>query len=387
MDRDVVAALSDLGLSPAEAELYVALLRHAAQEPASAYRLAKLVGRDPANTTKTLAMLERRGAVRVASEKPRLFAPIAAADFTEALVLRLQNRRRDAVRLLETVGRADNDLAVHPLRDRDEAVERARLLINDAQSVVLLDAERSFVAALAADLQRGAQRGGVGVLVLCDAPLDLPQVRSWVDPTAADVRRVAPGPWLNLVVDGAAELQVVGHPTEASVLLSGSWHRGPVASFLAHRALGVLLVQAALHGRLVAGVDAVAAARQIVELQALLANRVDWRARWRDLGLAPWQGAAELPATAAAPATAPAPAPTPAPAPGPTLKAWTPPTIPATGAAAFVATAAQPEPPAPTGSPAPRRARKTKAPQAPTPPEPVAEESPLQFLHRGKKAD
>lgn len=374
MDRDVVAALGDLGLSPAEAELYVALLRHAAQEPASAYKLAKLVGRDPANTTKTLAMLERRGAVRVASEKPRLFAPIAAADFTEALVLRLQNRRRDAVRLLETVGRAGADQAMHPLRDRDEALERARLLIGEARSVVLLDAERSFVAALAADLQGAAARAGVGVLALSDAPADLPGVRSWVDPAAAGVRRVAPGPWLNLVVDGAAELQAAGRPAGDGRLLWGTWHRIPVASFLAHRALAVLLVQAALHGRLAAGVDGAAAARQIVELQALITDRVDWRARWQESGLPPAGDVPEAPAPVAAPGPlpwAPPAAPASGPAPGP-------------GPAAFVATASRPEPPTPATAPAPRRARRAKPEPAPKPPVTAEDDGPLQFLHRRK---
>lgn len=359
MDREIVAALTDLGLSAGEAELYVALLRQAAAEPVSAYKLAKVVGRDPANTTKTLAALERRGAVRVASEKPRLYTPVAAADFTEELVLRLQTRRREAVQMLERIGRAESDRTTHPLRDRDEAIERARLMIAEAQSVVLVDADVTFIDALAGDLQHGVSARGVAVLVLADAPVALTGVRSWVDPGAEELRRAAPGPWLHLVADGAGELQVVAHPAEPAQLLTGHWHRSPVASFLAHRALGVLMVQAALHHRLAAGVDSAAASRQIVELQSLLTHRIGWRARWNQLGLP------AMPLTPAAPL---APATTPPPGPMP--------------AAALLATAARPEP----TPPAPRQTtpRPTAKP-APLPAKVVDKDGPLQFVHRRKK--
>lgn len=367
MDREIVAALTDLGLSPGEAELYVALLRQAATEPVSAYKLAKDVGRDPANTTKTLAALERRGAVRVAAEKPRLYTPVAAADFTEELVLRLQSRRREAVQMLERIGRAESDRTPHPLRDRDDALARARAMIADAQSVVLIDADVTFVAALADDLLGCTGARGVAVLVLTDAPVTLAGVRSWVDPGAEELRRAAPGPWLHLVADGAGELQVVAHPGEPTQLLTGHWHRSPVASFLAHRALGVLMVQAALHHRLAAGIDSAAASRQIVELQSLLTHRIAWRARWNQLGLPPMAATAApvLPAAPARPA-APVAAPTPAPA-------------------AVLATVARPEPTPPTPrKPAPRPpARQTKPAPAPAPV--VPDDGPLQFLHRRKK--
>ncbi len=359
MDREIVAALTELGLSPTEAELYVALLRQAGAEPASAYKLAKVVGRDPANTTKTLAALERRGAVRVASEKPRLYAPVAAADFTEELVLRLQNRRREAVQMLERIGRAESDRSTHPLRDRDEAIERARLMIAEAQSVVLVDADLTFVQALAGDLQGGAATRGVAVLVLSDEPLGLAGVRSWIDPSAEELRRAAPGPWLHLVADGASELQAVAHPAEPSPLLTGHWHRSPVASFLAHRALGVLMIQAALHHRLAAGVDSAAASRQIVELQSLLTHRIGWRARWNQLGLPPMAAGAPTAPPAARPTSSAVP---PAPA-------------------AALATPARPEPTPPT----PRRVSRPPVKPTPPPAKVVEDDGPLQFVHRRKK--
>jgi sugar-specific transcriptional regulator TrmB len=353
VDHEIVAALTELGLNPTEAELYVALLRQAATEPVSAYKLAKVVGRDPANTTKTLAALERRGAVRVTAEKPRLYAPVAAADFTEALVLRLQSRRREAVQMLEKIGHAESDRTAHPLRDRGEAIERARMLIGEAQSVILVDADTTFVTTLAGDLQVSAHARGVAVLVLTERPLALPGVQSWVDPGAEELRRAAPGPWLHLVADGAAELRAVVHPGDPARLLTGHWHRNLVDSFLAHRTLGVLMAQAALHVRLAAGVDSAAASRQIVELQSLLTQRIGWRARWTQLGL---------------PAIAPT---TPAPVAAP------PPATAAT-AAAVLATPARPEP----TPPPPRRA--TRAP-APAPAKVVEDAGPLQFLHRRKK--
>ena len=56
MDRELASALKDLGLTATEAAIYVALLEHCADGPISAYKLAQIMGRDPANLTKALAI-------------------------------------------------------------------------------------------------------------------------------------------------------------------------------------------------------------------------------------------------------------------------------------------------------------------------------------------
>src|SRR5215213_5890268 len=95
-------ALAGFGFTDLEARLYCALLREA---PASGYRLAKLVGKAPANTYQALDSLARKGAVMVDEGASRTFRPVPSDELLALLRLGFEARSKDAATALAGVER------------------------------------------------------------------------------------------------------------------------------------------------------------------------------------------------------------------------------------------------------------------------------------------
>ena len=305
MERELAGALCDLGLTAAEAEIYVALLECAATGPVSAYKLAQTMGRDPANLTKTLNAMCRREAVRATGERPRLYAPVAPAEFTGRLIATLQERQQQALELLQSIGQPPPDQELHPLDSRRKALLVARQLLAAARRAVLVDGAVVLLSALKAALSHAAEVQGAMVLARCPQPITLPGVRVKLAGGLESWSQAAPGPWLRLAVDGESCLEMLAHPTEKDKLLYGHWSCRPAQAFLAHRSLASELILADLHEMLQSGVAGALACRQAGDLAALLVHQIAWRQRWREAGLPLF--APEAAAAAEAPAEQPSP--------------------------------------------------------------------------------
>lgn len=285
MDRNLSTALGELGLSATEAEIYVALLEQAQDGPVSAYRLAQAMGRDPANMTKTLGAMVKRGAVRASGRRPKLYAPVAPVDFTSALIERLQARQREAVKLLEQIGRTPADEGLHPLESRHQVLDVARRLLGEAEHVVLVDAAAEFLQELAADLAGLVEGQGVTVLARSDAPVALDGVRLRVVAGPGTLAADTPGPWLRLTVDGRGCLEAIVHPGGEPDVLFGHWSRNPSQAFLAHRNLGAEFILDDVLELVGARAGHELIVRQADDQAALIQRHVAWRRRWRDAGL------------------------------------------------------------------------------------------------------
>lgn len=363
MDRELGAALEDLGLSATEAEIYVALLEHCQEGPVSAYRLAQAMGRDPANMTKTLGAMSKHGAVRVTGKRPRLYAPVAPVDFTGALVERLQARQREAVAMLEKIGQPPADEGLHPLESRQQALTIARRLLGEAERVVLLDAAAELLAELADDLGEVAAGEGVTVLARSDGADAPPGVRLRTEAGPGSLSADAPGPWLRLTVDGRGCLEAVAHPGDAADLLYGHWSRNPSEAFLAHRNLAAEFVLGDVLDLVGEGAGGKLVARHAADQAALIQRHVAWRRRWREAGLPAYRPPEPAAADGAAGADA---------AGGPAAAAE----AAAAHEAAEAATPAEPAAPAEAAASAASHEAARSAPQASPPSAEVPEEAP-----------
>ena len=279
MDHDLAAALKDLGFSPTEAEIYVALLAQSQNGPVSAYKVAQDMGRDPANMTKTLGAMAKRGALRASGGKPRLYAPVSPADLTGERVARLQQ----AGKLLEEIGSPPDDDSLHSLESTEAALALARRLLGEARRIVLVDAAPELLGDLADDLSRLANVEGASVLVRSTAAVSIPGVRVWLDP---DVETLAPGPWLRLAIDGHRYLEIVVHPERRDELLHGHWSRNPSQTFLGHRNIGAELILADVLEMMRGGASSELVQRRAEDQTALILRQISWRQRWREAGLA-----------------------------------------------------------------------------------------------------
>lgn len=224
----LVQALRDLGLTPTEAEVYVATLEAAAEGPVSGYRVAQGLGRDPANLAKVMAALVRQGAVRVVQEKPRLYLPVAPDAFTEGVVRRFAERRSEALDLLRSFAPADPGGAPLLLPAFADAVAAAAAAVAGATRSVLLFASADVVDALAEPLAAAAARRGCRVNVLGPSPA----VPHGCELTLVAAPEDDVPSWLQLVCDRTRWLVARsggggpagcggGQPTVAAVLADG----------------------------------------------------------------------------------------------------------------------------------------------------------------------
>jgi sugar-specific transcriptional regulator TrmB len=283
MDRELAEALALLGLSAAEAEIYVALLQHGTTGPVSAYKLAQTMGRDPANTTKVLSAMSKRGAVRVSGRRPCLYAAVSPEDFTGRLVANVRAKQQLAVQLLREIGEPTRDEHVHPLTSRAEVMDTVHRLLGEAERVVLLDAAGELVNELAADLTAAATGRDATVLVKSTATMDIPRVQIRCDQQELAPAR-APGPWLRLAIDATSCLEALLHPAGGDDVLFGQWSRCPTHVFLVHRNLATEMALADLLELLHGGTGGDLARRRTSERAAVVGRLATWRERWREAG-------------------------------------------------------------------------------------------------------
>ena len=307
---DAIAALAALGLTRCEAEIYTGLLQLVHDGPVSGYGVAKALGRDAANTTKTLAALARRGAVQIAQAKPCLYLPTPPEQLTAELARRVYDRRDEAVRLLAELGPRAVAGGLYTLRDRDQVWHRCRQLVAAGRDLVLIEGSPECLAALQPELAAAGRRR-VALLVHAARPCVIADARIFVDPAGEARLAAAPGPWLHLVVDGSARVDAFLHPHREQEVLQATWSDDPYLSYAAHRAIGDAIVHCAVAALKESGIDPIVISARTRELSDLIAQLVDWPLRWRQLGVpryAPPVTAAAAPAVEARPETAYAPA-------------------------------------------------------------------------------
>ena len=194
---ELIQVLRDLGLTPTEAEVYVATLEAAADGPVSGYRVAQGVGRDPANLAKVMASLVRQGAVRVVQDKPRLYLPMAPDDFSAGIVKRLSERRGQALDLMRAFAPPDPGGAPLLLATFADAIAAATGLAAGASSSVLLYAPVAVVSVLAEPLAMACARPGCRVGLLCPEPVGLVGCESTLVAGPGDGSTA----WIQLVCD------------------------------------------------------------------------------------------------------------------------------------------------------------------------------------------
>lgn len=203
MDRsaEILQVLLDLGLTRLTAEVYLAVLTAGGSGPLSAYAVARTMGRDPANLTKTLASLEKLGAVRAVQEKPRLYLAVPPREFSDRLVEEVQERRERAVALLESLVPEPQPRLVLGLRSPADLRERAERMLAEAATELVLLAGAGALASLAAGVAAAAARPGLSVVLVTAEPAGLAGVDERLLPAALAAQGLPGAAGLQLVCD------------------------------------------------------------------------------------------------------------------------------------------------------------------------------------------
>jgi sugar-specific transcriptional regulator TrmB len=197
MKERVRPLLSNVGFSPLETDVYVALLK----EPgASGYRVAQVVGKSVGSIYKALDSLRVKGAV-VANDstRPTTYVALSIHEYMNARRRDLEVLETKIEQELEEVVAAQAQGGVYELNSVGQVYERCRDLLRSAQAVALLNIDARPLEELRAELIAAADRG-VKVLVKTRAPVRIPGC-GILAPGETQAGRVWTGDELGVAVD------------------------------------------------------------------------------------------------------------------------------------------------------------------------------------------
>nr|MEE4266707.1 helix-turn-helix domain-containing protein [Candidatus Krumholzibacteria bacterium] len=223
-----------LGMTSTEAGTYLATLQEAAQGPVSAYKVAQALGKDPANLGKTLTALERQGAVRSVQDKPRLYLPVPVAEFTETVLSRLKEVGDDLVTQLRDYELDPPSGMTLSLRNNQQALDQAALLLKSCQSELLIYASRDVMDYLARDFGDLASVSNCRVRFLGAEKSGVALAENTLVPMNTGDFDTPDLPWLHMIADRKRWLVAQFNRPEGAEFPCGWWGDDPaMASILA----------------------------------------------------------------------------------------------------------------------------------------------------------
>jgi len=256
---DAIQALSELGFTGAEAEVYAFLLQ---ESPATGYRVAQALRKPAANVYKAIESLQAKGAVLVDDGASRHIRPVAPDQLLRQLARAFDDRRVIAAGALAQIRADPEDDRVYQLTSREQVVEKARSLVMSAQQVVLVDAFPGTLEEIRADLEAAIARD-VAVAVHAYAPVDLPGAAVAFGTRGAATMARWPGDWLNVLADGREVLWALLERGRRGVL-QAIWTQSPYLAWVPYSGIHAEIVLTAVTSALESGADA-AAIRTLVQ--------------------------------------------------------------------------------------------------------------------------
>lgn len=246
-----LSILTNLGLTPLEAEVYLFLTSEPA---ATGYRIAQAIGKPAGNVYKALEGLEAAHAILTADQDG---TQIARAVPIEELVSRLRKRFEanctKAVRVCAVEREEEPDHAVYRLTDRDQAIERALAMIACATEFVIVNATPSLIPDIATAMTDAA-RSGAAVAIKAFEPVKVEGVDVILDPRGSSALLNAPGEWLQVTTDGKDVLCALTD-RNTGTLLEGFWTRNPLLAWTFYSGMSSDVLLAGVRGDFTANID------------------------------------------------------------------------------------------------------------------------------------
>jgi len=228
-------ALAGLGFTDTEARVYCELVRAG---PATGYRLAKAIGKAPANTYQALEALAQKGAVLTEDAEAKTWRAAPPAELVSALDAAHARKSAAALDALSRLPTAASDARLYALRTPAQVFARARAMIAAAGEAILFDLSPEPFEALRPDLERAAAQG-VTVAGLIYAPSATP-LTTVLSAAAALVSDRWPGQQVTIVADAREQLTALVAPG-GETLIQGVASDSPFLACLQHSGLAAEL--------------------------------------------------------------------------------------------------------------------------------------------------
>ena len=194
-----IEELEYLGFTQLESEVYTFLL---GANASTGYAISQAIAKPAANVYKAITTLENKGAVYVEEGSSRLCTAVSSDELLNALHTTFMNQKNRAERFLKQIETSEPDDKVYRLKNIEQVYEKCRVLLSQANDIVLID---GFLPALQPLLEDIMQVHDRGVKVASHSYEDdvVPATRVFHNPKGKQVREKWKGQWLNLIVDGS----------------------------------------------------------------------------------------------------------------------------------------------------------------------------------------
>jgi sugar-specific transcriptional regulator TrmB len=290
--------LVDLGLGKTEASCYLQLLLMADQGPATAYQVAKQLGKNPNTVYNALDELERRGAVEVSTGRGKEYRPISAEMLTDILKKDYNNRILYAEAHLRALPRPAPTHEVLQIATCGVAVQRFIQLVADCRQVAVLDLAPALLGAMEPHLA-GLLRNNINVVArLYEEPHNenLTKFENFiftVEPDGAVLQQLMPGLVMRGVFDCRTQVSAYlpadvnpASPRFANrPLPQAMWTASPLLAYQAHNGLASEIIHTELRAMLRAGNDPGEMQTRQDWLARKIHQPVDWEGFWKNAGL------------------------------------------------------------------------------------------------------
>lgn len=227
------SSLIALGFSETEAALYCALL---GSGPATAYRLAKRIGKAPPNAYQALATLTQKGAVQSDEQDPKTFRATPADQLLAAMGGVIESRLATAEHQLSALAKPAPDDRIYQVEGAAAVIERARAIFAGARQIVLFDLFPACFASLAPAIEAAVARGVIVAGLVYDDACRIDGVDSRLSPTAPFALERWPGAQLTVVGD-AREHLVALMSRDLTTVRRAVWSDSAYLSCLQHSGL------------------------------------------------------------------------------------------------------------------------------------------------------
>ena len=201
-ESEPIQALTALGLTELEAEIYISLLK---ESPATGYRIAQMIGKPTGNTYKAIQTLSTKGAILVEEVPRRQCRAVPYEEFLSGLERTFNRKKIQARESLASIPLAAIDDKIYRLNSTDQVMERVRAMLNRAEVVAILDIFPKPLEDLIPDIEKCAASGVTVTVKIYDA-LEIKGVHTVLDFMADTIKERWPGQWINVVIDSTEHL-------------------------------------------------------------------------------------------------------------------------------------------------------------------------------------
>jgi HTH-type transcriptional regulator, sugar sensing transcriptional regulator len=232
LQQEAILALSELGFTELEAEVYACLLE---ESPATGYRVAQITGRLPGNVYKALGTLEAKGAVITDQGTRRQCRAVPVTELLAHLKRRYDQQQARALDALTRIRPAAQDDRIYQLKTVDQVMERCRTMLTRAERIIVADIFPQPLQPLKADLVATAARK-LSVTLKTYSDITLPGVKVVLNPHGEKFVTGFLGHWIVLVTDGF-ELLIASLDSELTGVRQAIWSRSATLGYMFHCSL------------------------------------------------------------------------------------------------------------------------------------------------------